>query len=58
MKMAPIGVMIRLRVADEGSLSDDAIKLIIKTAIRLAHLHKSIFHLFIYNLEDLDSFSA
>ena len=38
--------MIRLRAADESSLSDDAIKLIIKTAIRLAHLHESIFHLF------------
>ena len=44
--VAPLGVMIRLRAADESSLSDDAVKLIIKTAIRLAHLHKSIFHLF------------
>jgi len=44
--VAPLGVMIRLRAADESSLSDDAIKLIIKTVIRLAHLHKSIFYLF------------
>ena len=43
--VAPLGVMIRLRAADESSLSDDAVKLIIKTAIRLAHLHESIFHL-------------
>ena len=43
--VAPLGVMIRLRAAGESSLSDDAVKLIIKTAIRLAHLHESIFHL-------------
>ena len=43
--VAPSGVMIRLRAADESSLSDDAVKLIIKTVIRLAHLHESIFHL-------------
>jgi hypothetical protein len=36
--VAPLGVMIRLRAADESLLSDDAVKLIIKTAIRLAHL--------------------
>ena len=36
--VAPLGVMIRLRAAGESSLSDDAVKLIIKTAIRLAHL--------------------
>ena len=35
--------MIRLRAAGESSLSDDAVKLIIKTAIRLAHLLESIF---------------
>ena len=38
--------MIRLRAADESSLSDDAVKLIIKTAIRQAHLHESIFRPF------------
>ena len=43
--------MIRLRAADESSLSDDAVKLIIKTAIRQAHLHESIFRLlFEYSL--------
>jgi hypothetical protein len=31
--VAPLGVMIRLRAADESSLSDDAVKLIIKTVI-------------------------
>jgi hypothetical protein len=30
--VAPLGVMIRLRAADESLLSDDAVKLIIKTA--------------------------
>ena len=44
--VAPLGVMIRLRAADESSLSDDAVKLIIKTAIRQAHLHESIFRPF------------
>ena len=37
--------MIRLRAADESLLSDGAVKLIIKTAIRQAHLYKSIFRL-------------
>ncbi len=41
--------MIRLRAADESSLSDDAVKLIIKTAIRQAHLHESIFRLLFEN---------
>ena len=45
--VAPEGVMIRLIATDESSLSDDAVKLIIKTVIRLAHLHESIFHLLI-----------
>ena len=44
--VAPLGVMIRLRAADESSLSDDAVKLIVKTAIRQAHLHESIFRPF------------
>ena len=42
--------MIRLRVADESLLSDDAVKLIIKTAIKQAHLYEFIFHLFGKNL--------
>jgi hypothetical protein len=46
--------MIRLRAADESSLSDDAIKLIIKTAIRLAHLLESIFHLLKINSQIRD----
>ena len=45
--VAPLGVMIRLRAADESLLSDDAVKLIIKTAIRQAHLYESIFHLLV-----------
>ena len=47
--VAPLGVMIRLRAADKSSLSDDAVKLIIKTAIRQAHLHESIFRLLFEN---------
>ncbi len=50
--VAPEGVMIRLRAADESSLSDDAVKLIIKTVIRLAHLHESIFHLLIKKISN------
>ena len=37
--------MVSLKGTDESLLSDDSYKLIIKTAIRQAHLHESIFRL-------------
>ena len=43
-------VMIRLKAADESSLSDVAVNRIIKAAIRQTHLLESIFHLLILNI--------
>jgi hypothetical protein len=47
-----------LKEAEDSSLSYGSCNQYISAAIRQHHLHESIFHLFIYNLEGLDSFSG